>query len=256
MATKRDIKELNELINNMEKNRRQDIKQLQAKIEDIVEEVKTTQSTADTALKRSQNNEVELKHLRKRLAELSDRQRRRNLRIIGITEQIKPRDLEKTLIDFFQKHGIAISEQDIERAHRSLKPKPKPGQKPRDIVIAFSRGKVQNQVWRNLRKQKDLQFQGERVFPRLDLSPETLEERKKMKPYAQKLHENRILFSWGLPATILIFKNGKLLRASNPEEAEKLLHKLNITMEVKRQEERQEEEEEGEEGEEEEEGDQ
>ncbi|KAJ6651768.1 hypothetical protein lerEdw1_019908 [Lerista edwardsae] len=131
MASRRDYKELNELISNMERNIRQDIKQLQIRIEDIVKEIKTIQSTADKALE--------------------------------------------------------------------------------------------------------------------NLSSETLEERKKMKPYAQKLYDNGILFSWGAPATILIFKNGKLLKASNLEEAEELLHKLNITVEEKKQQE----EEEGEEGEEE-----
>lgn len=43
MATKRDIKELTELINNMEKNIRQDIKQLQTKFEELVEDVKIAQ---------------------------------------------------------------------------------------------------------------------------------------------------------------------------------------------------------------------
>lgn len=128
------------------------------------------------------------------------------MRITGITEDIAAKDLEKTLIEFFQKHGISISEQDIERAHRSLRRKPKRGAKPRDIVIAFSKEKTLSYVWRKLRKDKDLQFQGERIIICPDSSPETIHEIRLMEPFAQKLHENGILFSWGYPASIQIFR--------------------------------------------------
>lgn len=95
-----------------------------------------------------------------------------------------------------------------------------------------------------LRKDKDLQFQGQKVILRPDLSPETIQERRLMRPLAQKLHQNCILFSWGYPAKILIFKDGKLLKAWNPFEAEKLLHRFKIDIQKVEEEEKEEQEEE------------
>lgn len=49
-----------------------------------------------------------------------------------------------------------------------------------------------------------------------------------MKPYAEKLYQNKILFTWTYPANIVIYKEGKRLTARNPAEAVKLLEKLGL----------------------------
>ncbi|XP_054849738.1 vomeronasal type-2 receptor 26-like [Eublepharis macularius] len=68
--------------------------------------------------------------------------------------------------------------------------------------------------------------------------------RRLMRPFAQKLHENGILFSWGYPTTILIYRDGKLLRARNPPKAEKLLQRLKIEYTAQEDDEEEEQEEE------------
>lgn len=61
-----------------------------------------------------------------------------------------------------------------------------------------------------LRKIKDLQLQEQREIPCPDITRNVKREESYESPYAQELYKNGVLFSWGYPASILIFKDEKL----------------------------------------------
>ncbi|KAJ7332855.1 hypothetical protein JRQ81_015035 [Phrynocephalus forsythii] len=121
--------------------------------------------------------------------------------------------------------GIEL-EGELERAHR-LQSK-RTGGEPRPVIVKFAREKTQQQVFLALKKMKELNFKGKKIFVRRDFCPETLKQKSLMKPYAQKLHQNKIKFSWIYPNSTAIFKEGKRLLARNPQEAAKLLVKLKL----------------------------
>ncbi|KAJ7304463.1 hypothetical protein JRQ81_012025 [Phrynocephalus forsythii] len=123
------------------------------------------------------------------------------------------------------REGIEL-EGELERAHR-LQSK-RTGGEPHPVIVKFAREKTQQQVFLALKKMKELNFKGKKIFVRRDFCPETLKQKSLMKPYAQKLHQNKIKFSWIYPTSIAIFKEGKRLLARNPQEAAKLLVKLKL----------------------------
>ncbi|KAJ7338861.1 hypothetical protein JRQ81_012763 [Phrynocephalus forsythii] len=170
-------------------------------------------------------NTEQITQLKKLTAELSDRMRRVNLIIYGISEDIDQRNLEQCIVNWFSEQGIEL-EGELERAHR-LQSK-RTGGEPRPVIVKFAREKTQQQVFLALKKMKELNFKGKKIFVRRDFCPETLKQKSFMKPYAQKLHQNKIKFSWIYPTSIAIFKEGKRLLARNPQEAAKLLVKLKL----------------------------
>ncbi|XP_015270911.1 PREDICTED: uncharacterized protein LOC107114007 [Gekko japonicus] len=181
---------------------------------------------AQQAKQKADNNEHKIKELTKNLARQSDRQRRRNIIIAGISEEITPMQLEQTLCQFFKENGVQVEQAEIERAHRLYKKQR--GGEPRQVIIAFAREKLKDEVFSTLRRVKDLMFQGKKIFVSHDFSQETLQEKRRLKPYAHKLYKEGINFTWGYPITLIVFRDGKRYRARNPTEAKKMLNELGV----------------------------
>lgn len=96
--------------------------------------------------------EAQNKSLQDRLDDLENRARRVNLRIINIPEgSEKGRDLTEFISDLLMENlgaGVFTRPPDLERAHRSLAPKPGPGGRPRPFVICFHRFQEREKVFR------------------------------------------------------------------------------------------------------------
>lgn len=96
---------------------------------------------ADTRLRQLENECAALKNdnasFKAKLADLEGRSRRQNLRIVGLPESIEgPRPSEffsQLLVDVLGK-DILPSPPELDRAHRSLAPKPAVGERPRPVT--------------------------------------------------------------------------------------------------------------------------
>lgn len=134
--------------------------------------------------------------------------------------------MEKSITKWISEQGIKISEEQIERVNR-LRSK-RAGGEPRPVIIKFTREKLQQQIFLALKKNKELEYKGGKVFVRQDFCQEMLKEKSLMKPYVERLFQNKILFTWAYPACIVIYREGKRLTARNPAEAVRMLEKLGI----------------------------
>lgn len=222
----RNIRELSEQLASFQQIVTNDLGALKKDITQIAQEIGKVKQTAEQAKQKADNNEEKIKELEKNLARQSDRQRRRNMIITGISEEITPRQLEGTLCSWFKEHGAQVEQAEIERAHRLFKKQR--GGEPRQVIIAFAREKLKDEVFRTLRQTKDLEFQGKKVYVSHDFSKETLQEKRLLRPYAQKLYKEGINFTWGYPTTLIVFRDGKRYRARNPAEATKMLNELGV----------------------------
>lgn len=222
----RNIKELSEQLASFQKIVVDDLRCLKEDTARISQEIKKIKETAEAAKKKSDINEERIKELTKQLARQSDRQRRRNMIISGISEQITSQQLEHELCQWFKENGVHIQQTEIERAHRLYRSQ-RNGE-PRQVIIAFAREKLKDEIFRTLRKIKDLNFRGKRAYVNHDFSQETLQEKRRLKPYAQKLHKQGINFSWGYPTTLIVFREGRRYRARNPAEAIQMLEELGV----------------------------
>lgn len=199
---------------------------LRGEVSKIGAELANIKQTATSAKELAEANEQKISSLTRQINDLSDRNRRANLIISGISEEVPANKLEETLLQWLQTNEVVVKAEDVERVHRLQRNGR--GGAPRDVIIKFAREKMQHQIYTTLKKKKELTFRGRKVWPRQDFCQETLRKKALMRPFAQKLHANNVKFSWGYPSSIMIFREGKRLMARNTTEAKELLKQLGI----------------------------
>ncbi|KAL0152672.1 hypothetical protein M9458_052395, partial [Cirrhinus mrigala] len=118
-----------------------------SKIQSIVQRVQEAENRIDVTETTCMANETKIQHLEKRVRDLTEqvddlenRGRRCNVRIISLpedTEGSNPvRFFEKWIPDYLQVDTKA-GKLKLERAHRSLAPKPAQGGRPHPVIIRF-----------------------------------------------------------------------------------------------------------------------
>lgn len=109
------------------------------KIQEIESAVNLMDTRLDEAELRFKSVQADNEALRKKVDDLENRSRRNNLRVIGIPENAElPRSTDFMIAFFSELFGDKLSQTpEIERAHRSLGPKPRPGAPPRRCSCAF-----------------------------------------------------------------------------------------------------------------------
>ncbi|KAJ7326852.1 hypothetical protein JRQ81_016611, partial [Phrynocephalus forsythii] len=106
--------------------------------------------------KRVDQTELRLKKLENRAVQAEDRQRRKNVRLVGLPELINGKDIIPEVLSLLAANNVEIiSGNDIERAHRELRPKPKDSARPRDVIVALCKERLADQLLKESRK-KDL----------------------------------------------------------------------------------------------------
>lgn len=118
----------------------------------------------------------EQKRVTDKLEDLESRSRRNNLRIYGVEEDAEATGV--SMADFVEKwlkEELSVTEDlQIQRAHRALAPKPKPGQPPRSIVICFQQFTVKELIIKKAWEKKIVLFREKRVFFDHDYSEKTM----------------------------------------------------------------------------------
>lgn len=165
--------------------------------------------------------------LRSRLTEMEGRSRRNNVRLIGLPEGIEgPRPSEffpKLLQDVFGPDTFP-SPPELDRAHRSLAPKPGPGGKPRPVIICFHRYNNKELVIREARKKGDLRFQNNTFRIYEDYSPDVVSQRKTYAPVMSELYKLGLRPALLFPARLRIVNtDGTRTAFSSVTEAEKFV---------------------------------
>lgn len=133
--------------------------------------------------------------LEARLTDQEGRSRRENIRLHGITEGAEDNSLMMaTFVEnlFREKLDIpASTELRIERAHRSLGPKPPPGSPPRSIVVKFASFKTKEEVLKLAWQKKGFLYHERKVILDHDYAPEVL---KKHREYTEAKRILRVNF--------------------------------------------------------------
>ncbi|CAI5799433.1 Hypothetical predicted protein [Podarcis lilfordi] len=204
----KSLKELGEMIQRSEANVRADMQDLKGEMRRMTATVEKVTKIAEHAKEVADANVNKIESLTKRISQMNDRQRRRNLKFSGISEYIGNKDLEKEMLEWLKEQGIEIEQNEIERVHRVFTSRGGSGL-PRDVIMAFTREKLRDQIYKSLRQNADLQFKQRKVIVRHDFSQETLQDRKHMQQFAQALYNYKILFTWAYPATLLVFRDGR-----------------------------------------------
>ena len=161
--------------------------------------------------------------LKEKVAYLENYTRRQNIRIVGKPENAEgPRPSEfitKLLIDVFGEDNFE-KPPSVDRAHRSLAPKPVDGDnRPRPFIVKLHHFQTKELILRLARQKGPLSYNGSRfhIFP--DYSPDINKRRAAFSESKKKLHAAKIQFALYYPATLQFTHNGRRMKFTDPATA-------------------------------------
>lgn len=145
--------------------------------------------------------------LKAKVSDLESRSRRQNIRIVGLPESIEgPRPtvfFSQLLVDVLGTQVLS-SPPELDRAHRSLAPKPVTGQRPRPVILRFHRYQVKDLVIRESRKKGELLYEGHKIRIFEDYCPEVLKLRAEYKDVMSSLYKRGLKPALLYPARLRI----------------------------------------------------
>ncbi|ROI15273.1 LINE-1 retrotransposable element ORF1 protein [Anabarilius grahami] len=138
------------------------------------------------------------------------RSRRHNIKIVGIQEdeeEGKPTEFVSRLIPQLLGEEHFPHPVKVDRAHRSLQPKPAVGEKPRTILARIHHFKEKKLILRRGRMQP-LEYKGKRVLIFPDYTTEVMSQRNAFRDVMQSLRKKGIKFTLRYPARLQIHQHG------------------------------------------------
>lgn len=145
------------------------------------------------------------KTLQAKMTDFEGRSRRCNMRIYGIREGNEKSDMV-AFISHFLKKELALEDDvnlQIQRAHRSLGPRPQDGQPARSILVNFQRFDVKEKILRTAWTKKII-YDGKVITFANDIPTEIYNKLKEYKDIKKILKESKIRFQTPYPARMRI----------------------------------------------------
>lgn len=165
--------------------------------------------------------------LRARLAELEGRSRRGNVRLIGLPENIEGPQPTKFFSQLLQEvfgRDVFPSPPELDRAHRSLAPRPASGGRPRPVILCFHRYQNKELVIREARKRGTLIYQNDSFRIYEDYTPEVVSERKKYAAVMTDLYKSGLRPTLLYPARLrIVDTDGTRIALNSVADAEKFM---------------------------------
>lgn len=169
-----------------------------------------------------------LSFMQAHVEDLDNRNRHNNIRVRGIPESVT--DLNQAITKLF--HSLVpdklLSDFACDRLHRALWPKPTPDKPPRDVIMCIKDFVTKEDIMRASRNSPSIELDGVRLQIYPDISPATLDRRRRMKEVTSILQTARIKYWWGFPFTLSIMHNSTTYTVYNVIEGKDLLIKLGL----------------------------
>ena len=143
-----------------------------------------------------------------KLTEQESHSRRVNIRLYGIPEGAEKDSASVTeLVEQLLGDNLDIADTttlQIERAHRSLGPKPPPNAQPRSIIVKFASFRTKEMVLSKAWQKKGLMWEETRINVDNDYPPRILQRRKEYAEVRKALKERDIKFQTLFPARLKV----------------------------------------------------
>lgn len=171
----------------------------------------------------------ECKRTYEKCMDLENRSRRQNLRIIGIAEGTEAGCPTRFVAEFFPEvlgaEHFDGSPVIIDRAHRSLAPKPRKGERPRAMVVRLHYYSDKEKILGLSRSKGRLLYKGTPVHIFPDMSPEVAKLRAAFNPVKARLRDVGLNYSLFYPARLTVTVDDSRHTFESPREAEDFLNK-------------------------------
>lgn len=153
--------------------------------------------------------------------DLVSRSKRQNLRVIGIPEGTEGDDARLFMTALFKKvvGDDQLDTMELDRAHRSLGPKPPQGSRP--FIVRFHKYSQKECVLRWAKKNRDISYQGHPIRIFEDFSATLAKKRATFNKVKSLLFKDGIRFGLSYPARLRVTINGQTHMFESAEEAER-----------------------------------
>lgn len=208
-----DIKASSELINAKLDKIQANVGAQEERINDLETNAEDVSQRLATLEAKCESLEEENKLLKTKFSDLEGRSRRQNVRLVGLPESVTvgPRPTEffsQLLVEVFGAQSLS-SPPELDRAHRSLVPKPGPHEKPRSVIIRFHRYQTKDSVMREARRRRGtLEYRGHKLQFYEDYNADVQKQRAQYKDVMAELYQRGFRPSLLFPAKLRITLQG------------------------------------------------
>lgn len=163
-----------------------------------------------------------------RCEDLESRSRRNNIRIIGLPEERNP--VSADMISTLLKDAFGLEKEPVvDRAHRSLQARPKPGERPRPIIARLHYYTDCADILRRARAKQRVKVGDSTISVFPDYTARVAKARAAFNDVRRQLRETPdIRFGLLHPARLRITRGGVTKEFTSPEDATAFLKTLNI----------------------------
>uniref|UniRef100_A0AAZ1XUY6 L1 transposable element RRM domain-containing protein n=1 Tax=Oreochromis aureus TaxID=47969 RepID=A0AAZ1XUY6_OREAU len=147
----------------------------------------------------------ETKLFKTKLSDLESRSRRQNICLVGLPESVEPGPratefFSRLLVEVFSAQTLPFPPE-LDRAHRSLMPKPGPDGRPRSIIIRFHRFQIKELLMREARRRRGtLEYCGHKLQFYEDYNIDVQKQRAQYKDVMAELYRRGLRPSLLFPA--------------------------------------------------------
>lgn len=185
--------------------------------------ISDTEDGASKALQRLERVEHILKDVAIKNEDLEARGRRNNIRLLGVPESTNTGRLdvfiERLLADLFGRDSFTQGFV-VERAHRSLGPRPAPGLNPRPIIARLLNFRDRDTALRLAQDKGDIVWQGSRLSLFPDFTVLVQEARRKFTDVKATLRKLGLRYGMLYPARLSVDINGRPRIFESPAAAQ------------------------------------
>lgn len=203
-----------------------------AKHTSTISEMETTLSTHSDNITSLEQDVVELRSkltslteehgaLQATVEDLVSRSKRQNLRVIGLPEDVEGNNPRQFMADLFKEvaaEALSNSTPELDRAHRSLGPKPRQGSRP--VIVRFHRYIDKERVLLWAKKHRNMTYRGHNIKFYEDFSAAVAKRRAAFNHVKSLLFKKGIRFGMIYPARLRVTFNGVTHTFDSPEQAE------------------------------------
>lgn len=236
--------EMVDILESLESNIAQKITSLLQPIQTQLQELKTSiqaiSQTAEMALEQSITSQGEIRDLQAgeqrtfdRLLDLENGYRFKNLKFRAIPEQAEgTTDLSCFIASWLAKElnleeGVAP---EIDCAYRQGPRTNRRNNVPRDIIVRFKDSRTRNKVLKEANLRGSFTFHEGQVSVFPDLSTETLQRRRELRPITACLREAKIPYRWVSHYRLSVLHLGKVIQAADITSGHDLLTTLELSL--------------------------
>lgn len=160
--------------------------------------------------------------LKMKLEDLESRSKRQNVRVLGLPEGLEEKDARAYMAAMFTclLGDLLSGPPELDRAHRSLQPKPRPGDPPRPMIVRFHRYVEKEAVLRWAKSHKDSSYNGHKIKIFEDFSAAVARSRAAFNPVKGRLYRRGVRFGMLFPARLRVTHNNREYVFNSPEAAE------------------------------------